>query len=664
MADLHSINREMPQGSGTATVYADRPTGRAISRHLFGKFTEHLGRNVYGGAWAETVENPWFAALSNWPEPEVIRNRLTELSRLYQFAELQDHTDREIAPFWMPHGHLRAVLDRGFRGPAQRVTTDGTGSSLRTLVFLPFHRQRGLHLNIRGRANKTTRAFVRLMTLRGVEVAWADVPLHRGEWQTVERTLHRAPARQLEPGTPILLDIQFEHPATVWLDRCSLIPSDNRFGWDPEVIGFMKDAELPLLRFPGGNFVSGYHWKDGVGLMDDRPILPNPAWPEIEWNDVGTDEWLQLCHLVGCRPLICVNAGNGTAAEAAEWVEYCNGGIDTPMGAYRATNGHPQPYNVENWEIGNELYGEWQIGNATAESYSERYLAFRAAMLAADPNLHIIANGHDASWNAALVAEAKDQIESLSVHTLVGYHIPADADPKAVYREYMGYAADYGNHLNRLAAPMREAGLTPRLAITELSIFTLKSQLPNVDNLSEALYYSGIVNTAIRSDGLVEVITHSALINHSAGLVKHRGVVYPHPLWLALNLYSAQAGILPVEFAVEGPTFCCSGEWLTPVTDAPTLDGVALLSEDKQVLVVFLTNRALEETITVRLKVEGFSRMANGVVALLAGDTYMAINTWDAPQKVSIQSQAITLRDSLLSLTLPPHSLTRVVLTK
>ncbi|MBM3265951.1 MAG: hypothetical protein FJY97_21380, partial [candidate division Zixibacteria bacterium] len=607
MTETPTFDSTATSPSAVVMVHADRVEGPPISRLLFGKFTEHLGRNVYGGAWAETIENPWFATIDQWPDPETVRRRFEDMARTYQLAELQDWSDKGVAAWWMPHGPIQAALDRGLRGYAQRLTTSGPGAGIRTLVFLPFHRQRGIHLSVRGRSNKTTRAFVRLMTLHGVEVAWADVPLHRGGWQTVERTLHRAPARQLAPGTPILVDLQLEHPTTVWLDRCSLIPSDNRYGWDPEVIGFMKEANLPLLRFPGGNFVSGYHWKDGVGLIDDRPILPNPAWPEIEWNDVGTDEWMQLCHLVGCASLICVNAGNGTPQEAAEWVEYCNGGIDTPMGAYRAANGHPQPYDIRYWEIGNELYGEWQIGHSTAETYAERYLAFRKAMLEADPTIQIIANGHDAAWNEHLVSHTGDKVRSISVHTLVGYRIPAEADPEAVFKEYMGYAADYGNHLAALAAPMQVAGIVPRLAITELSIFTLKPQLPNVDNLSEALYYSGIVHAAIRSRGLVELISHSALINHSAGLTKHRGVVYPHPFWWALHLYGTHSGIQPVEVVVEGPTFSCSGAWLTSVADIPVIDAVALLSEDTHTLALFLCNRDLHHTTTVRIRLDGFS---------------------------------------------------------
>lgn len=652
-----------PSQSASVAIQADQFSGGSISRALFGKFTEHLGRNVYGGAWAETVENPWFAEIDHWSDADVVRQRLQAVATQYPLPDTAEAPENGLAPYWTPRGSVRAALDPGVRGSAQRITTESPGSGIRTLVFLPLHRQRGYRLTIRGRASKTTRVIARLMTLEGEELAWCDAALRPGSWHTVQRTLRRAPGHDLPASTPLLLDLQLEHPVTVWIDRCSLIPADDRYGWDPEVVNWMKEAQLPLLRFPGGNFSSGYHWRDGVGPIESRPILPNPAWPEIEWNDVGTDEWLHLCHLVGCEALICVNGGNGTPEEAAQWIEYCNGDVETPMGALRAANGHPPPYNVKCWEVGNELYGDWQIGNATAREYADRYLAFREAMLAADPTIHIIANGHDADWNREVVARAGDTVTSLSVHTLVGNHIPAESDPEEVFREYMGFAADYGNHLDALAAPMREAGLTPRLAITELSIFTLKQQLPNVDNLSEALYYAGVVNAAIRSKGLVELITHSALINHSAGMAKQRGIVYPHPMWWALYLYSTHPGIQPVSINVEGPSFSCSGEWLTRVEDAPTVDVVALLSQDQQTLVVFLTNRDPHAAIEAEVAIDGFASQAQGAASTLTGESFMAKNTWNAPDQVRGRSHAVEMTDGRLQYTLPPHSLTRLVLT-
>ena len=330
------------------------------------------------------------------------------------------------------------------------------------------------------------------------------------------------------------------------------------------------------------------------------------------------------------------------------------------MGAFRAANGHPEPYNVKLWEIGNELYGSWQIGHTTAEDYAKRYLAFRDAMLAVDPSIQFIVNGNDARWNRVMVKTAGNKVRSISVHTLVGSHIPREADPKEVFLEYMGFSWAYTNLLTELAAPMKDAGLPPKLAITELSIFTHKPHLPHVDNLSEALYYSGIVNTAIRSQSLVEIITHSALINHSGGLAKDRGVVYPHPLWLALRLYSAQSGIQPVRVEVEGPTFSSSGQWLKKVEGVPILDAVALLSEDQEYLVLFVTNRHPEEALDVNLSVNGFPACLGIGVQELNGDSFLSSNRWDATDNVRITIKRVRVSNGRLRWRCPAHSLSRL----
>src|SRR6185369_7622963 len=126
-----------------------------------------------------------------------------------------------------------------------------------------------------------------------------------------------------------------------------LRPVDHVTGADPDIIRFLKESRLPLLRWPGGNFVSGYHWEDGIGPIEKRPTRPNYAWGQPEPNLFGTDEFIAFCRAVGCEPMICINAGDGTPAEAARWVEYCNGSPTSPMGVVRAANGHPEPYGIK-----------------------------------------------------------------------------------------------------------------------------------------------------------------------------------------------------------------------------------------------------------------------------------------------------------------------------
>ncbi len=247
--------------SATTVVRADQNDGPAISRNLFGKFTEHLGRNVYGGAWAETLENPWFAAFDAWPEPDFLRRQLSAAASEHGLPELNPSPDSQLAPHWMPKGDLQVKVDRGIRGPSQQITTRGAGTGLRALVYLPLHRQRGHRLTIRGRASKTTRIVARLLTLGGDELSWGDVSLGPGAWHTVQRTLRRAPGRNLPASTPLILEIQLEHPVTIWLDRCSLIPADDRYGPGSHSLDDRRpltDASFSCRQFRFGLSLAGW----------------------------------------------------------------------------------------------------------------------------------------------------------------------------------------------------------------------------------------------------------------------------------------------------------------------------------------------------------------------------------------------------------------------
>jgi alpha-N-arabinofuranosidase len=443
------------------------------------------------------------------------------------------------------------------------------------------------------------------------------------------------PTEQVARGDLLHFAVTLEQAGTIWLDQMFLFPADHVDGWDLEIVDHLKRAKVPLLRFPGGNFVSGYHFKDGIGPVDGRPVRTNPAWFGVEWNHVGTDEWLRLCDLVGAEPLICVNAGNGSAQEAAEWLEYVNGAVTTPMGALRAANGQATPYGVKLWEIGNELWGEWQIGHTDAAGHAERYAAFHAAMFAVDPTVAFIANGGDAHWNRELLERNPTTVRSLSVHTLSGWNVPESADPDEVYLELMGQLHWYPSELAQLAAPMVAKGLAPRLAITELQIV---SRSPNNGSLAEALWTAGVYNIAIRSGGAIEIITHSALVNHGGGLRKEVGVVYANPVWWASQLYSTASGVQPVETAVEGPTFSTEGSWLPAVHHCPYLDAVALLDDTGEALTLIVTNRHPTESLQTRVAVEGFRPDPSAAISVLTGDSYLAENSWNDPEAVGIEA--------------------------
>ena len=176
----------------------------------------------------------------------------------------------------------------------------------------------------------------------------------------------------------------------------SLMPADNIEGFRPEVIAALKQLRFGVLRFPGGNFVSAYEWRYGVGDIDKRPPIFDPVWHAVQPNDVGTDEFLTLCRLLGVDPYITVNAGFGDAWSARELVEYTNGAATTPMGKWRAANGHPAPYNVKLWGIGNEPWGDYQMGAMSLPQFEVKHNIFAKEMRKIDPIHHADCRRRDA----------------------------------------------------------------------------------------------------------------------------------------------------------------------------------------------------------------------------------------------------------------------------
>ena len=171
------------------------------------------------------------------------------------------------------------------------------------------------------------------------------------------------------------------------------MPADNVRGFRPETVALLKQQRSGMYRFPGGNFLSNHDWQDAIGDPDKRPPTWDYVWSAVQPNDVGTDEFLTLCQLLGVDAFISVNAGFGEARSAAQEVEYVNGSADTPMGKLRAANGHPAPYNVKWWGIGNEMYGSWQFGQMALSQYVIKHNMFAKAMRKVDPTITLLATG-------------------------------------------------------------------------------------------------------------------------------------------------------------------------------------------------------------------------------------------------------------------------------
>ena len=460
------------------TWRADRP----INRLLFGKFTEHLGRNIYNGMWAQILQNSSFADWSYfsplWNQAQSRHASEFPLDRMLAAYECG------LACWWLPYGSAAATYLIDWVEPfnsatSQRIEIPAAApeTGIAQAIYLPAHRIRSYTASFHARGQTDSLHISLLEENTGATLARATVEGIDSEWKSFSAQL-TIPQESLAPGTRVEFRIGLVDGSRIWLDQVFLFPDDHISGFDPDIIHLLKESKLPLLRYPGGNFVSGYHWMHGIGPLHQRRVRANPAWATIESNHVGTDEFMAFCRAVDCEPMICVNAGNGTPEEAASWVEYCNGSTATPNGQRRAENGHPEPYDVRFWEIGNEIYGGWQIGHCTAEEYAERYTAFRRAMLAVEPDIQLIANGQTLDWNRPLVERKGDQVRSLSLHTLIGGQAREEQDPEAVYRALMAYTTQYDEQLRQLRHQASTTIADVSIAITELQVFTNVPHLP------------------------------------------------------------------------------------------------------------------------------------------------------------------------------------------
>jgi alpha-N-arabinofuranosidase len=195
-----------------------------------------------------------------------------------------------------------------------------------------------------------------------------------------------------------------------------------------DVLEAVKGLNVSITRYPGGNFVSNYHWQDGIGPKDQRPPRMELAWSRLETNRFGTDEFVDFAKRVGTEPYFSVNMGTGTIEEAQQWVEYCNVKEGPYFAELRKKNGHPEPYGIKYWSLGNEMDGFWQMGHLNAEDYAKKAREAAKLMKLTSPDIKLVAagssnyrpNADPNEWNATILHELRDVVDYIALHMYVG----------------------------------------------------------------------------------------------------------------------------------------------------------------------------------------------------------------------------------------------------
>ena len=394
-----------------------------------------------------------------------------------------------------------------------------------------------------------------------------------------------------------------------------------------------------------------YHWLWGAGPRDGRPTWTNLSWKnELEPSDFGTSEFIALSRNVGAEPGLTVNVeGRGaTVEEAVAWVEYCNGPATTNYGKLRAADGHPQPFNVKLWEIGNEIWGTWVRGHSDADTYARNFNRYAADMRKVDSTIRLTAVGdNDMNWNRTVLRTAGSNMDYLAIHHYYGRHeIAGDL------RNLMARPLFYEHFYQQVAQLLRE--LSPqrkiRLAINEWGL-----DLPAEQQYSmlSALYGARLMNVFERTDGLVAMSAVSDLVNGWPGGIiqasRHR--VFVSPIYLVNQLYSETLGEERLSAEVVCPTFDSTREG----KQVPYLDVVASRARNRQNLFVKAVNTDLTRALVTTIKVQGAQIQPKGELVTINGATLGSFNSFVTPEAVHLTRKQI-VASSNFEVTLPPHS--------
>ncbi len=450
--------------------------------------------------------------------------------------------------------------------------------------------------------------------------------------------------------------------------------------WDEEADELRTDtvaAALSLtptvVRWPGGLFADGYHWDDGVGPMAERPLKENEYWGGLnlappESNHFGTNEFMAFVDAVGgASAYINVNHATGTAEEAARWVEYVNGSVESVEGARRAAHGHPSPYGVEMWGIGNETYGSWAFGYTDAANYGEYYLEFLEAMQAVDPSIKTVAVGFDDEWNETLLGVIGDRLDYLSIHqyypgVLAGWVEDNEAD----FMAFASAPVSLENALSKQWAMVETAlgeDTQVRFALDEWAPWWNLAQVGEGDfSVREAVMVAGVMNALHRLVGIVGMANYAQLVN-VLGLINTSGPeLYVTPAYHAMALYSKHGRGTALDVSTAGPVFSSDELGKIPAASSVAMvDASAVLDGDS--LTVFVLNRSFSQTLSTRLQVPGFESTGE---AIALGDDVSAYarNSFSSPSVVQPHDTSVDKGEATLLLDLAPHSLTVLFFTR
>ena len=440
-------------------------------------------------------------------------------------------------------------------------------------------------------------------------------------------------------------------------------PTADEKGYRMDVADLVKELGVPVIRYPGGNFVSCYDWHDGIGPKENRPRRMDYAWATIETNEFGIDEFCQWAEKVGIEPMIAVNLGTGSIKDAGDLVEYCNHPGGTYWSDLRAKNGHPEPYNIKYWCLGNEMEGSWQAGHLSAEDYTKKALEAAKIMRWVDPSIKLVACGSSyemlptyLEWDRVMLTELYDQVDYISTHNytmnsgqgttnfLAAYkqldtHIKASA--KAVefvkaknhFDKDIKICLDEWNVWNfqdiKLDSLDDLAGLTTFEMTSAEKWEVAPSILQEKYSLLDALVVGGLGITLLNNVDTVEIACLAQLINVIAPITTIRnGGIFKQTIYHPFHMLSKYGHGVTMKAVVDAETYKCE------FGDLPIVEPAVVYNEETDEVRVFVLNCSQDEDTEFEMELQGYGDKKVKKHLVLNGDDLEARNTFEDPDSV------------------------------
>ncbi|KAJ8117014.1 hypothetical protein OPT61_g1699 [Boeremia exigua] len=379
-------------------------------------------------------------------------------------------------------------------------------------------------------------------------------------------------------------------------------PLSDENGFRKDVIEAFQELKVPVVRYPGGNFVATYDWRDGIGPRDQRPARPELAWIGTETNEFGTDEFMKWCEVVGTEPYLCLNFGTGTLAEALGWLEYCNSDRNSYYANLRRKNGREKPYNVKYWALGNECWGPWQVEQMTKEDYAKKAWQWAKALKLLDPSITLILCGETgySSWDYYVLNQCvkwsvhglsgdttKSFIDMHSIHiyTADNEHLPNATAPRAAERAIQMTSALID--LARIENKVPETVPRPTICFDEWNVWD-PVRAPGEEGaeekytLSDALAVAVFLNGFIRQAKDMGMANIAQSVNVISPLMTTKDGLIKQTIWWPLLLFSKYMRGHTIALNVKSPEYAgrTNPSWIRGTIETPYLDACAVAGED------------------------------------------------------------------------------------